>query len=139
MYSRRLDWTQSRNRIADRLEVYRQAGRSWIDLTGSNPTRAGFTFPQDLLKALSDPMALVYDPDPRGLRSAREAVAAYHGATPEQILLTASTSEAYAYLFKLLADPGGEILIPRPSYPLFEFLAAFSGTERRWLQPVRDQ
>jgi aspartate/methionine/tyrosine aminotransferase len=98
-------------------------------LTESNPTRAGLIYPSaDILATLADERALRYDPAPRGLCSARETVAAYYrerGADvpPERILLTASTSEAYAYLFKLLADPGDEILAPRPSYPLFEFLA----------------
>lgn len=96
-----------------------------LDLTESNPTRAGFEYPrEEILDALADPRALRYDPDPRGLLSAREAVASYYGNIPvSRILLTASTSEAYAYLFKLLCNPDDEILSPRPSYPLFEFLA----------------
>ncbi len=95
-----------------------------LDLTESNPTRAGFEYPrEEILDALADPRALRYDPDPKGLLSAREAVASYYGDIPvSRILLTASTSEAYSYLFKLLCDPGDEILSPRPSYPLFEFL-----------------
>jgi alanine-synthesizing transaminase len=96
-----------------------------LDLTESNPTRAGLEYPRaEILDALSDARALQYDPEPRGLLSAREAVAGYYGNVPaSRILLTASTSEAYSYLFKLLCDPGDEILSPRPSYPLFEFLA----------------
>ena len=100
-----------------------------LDLTESNPTRAGFSYPREIATALADERALRYDPSPRGLVPAREAVARYYAErgreiSPEKILLTASTSEAYAYLFKLLCDPGDEILAPRPSYPLFEFLAA---------------
>ena len=120
MYSNRLDWTQSRNRIAERLA---QRTRPYLDLTGSNPTRAGFTWPEGLLAPLASAQALTYDPDPRGLLSARHAIADYQNTTPDKVLLTASTSEAYAYLFKLLANPGDEILAPRPSYPLFDFLA----------------
>lgn len=120
MFSRRLDWNQSRNRIAEAIEAHK---RPFLDLTGSNPTRAGFTWPADLLKPLADGKGLTYDPDPRGMLSARQAIARYQGVDASQVLLTASTSEAYAYLFKLLADPGDEILAPRPSYPLFDFLA----------------
>ncbi|HEY3738955.1 MAG TPA: pyridoxal phosphate-dependent aminotransferase [Bryobacteraceae bacterium] len=124
MFSRRLQWDQSRNRISERLEAYRQTGKPLLDLTGSNPTHAGFAWPSDLLAPLADERALAYDPDPRGLLSAREAVADYQQCSTDQVLLTASTSEAYSYLFKLLADAGEEILAPRPSYPLFDFLAA---------------
>ena len=124
MFSRRLDWNQSRNRIADRIDEHRRAGRPLLDLTGSNPTLAGFTWPTDLLVPLADARGLAYEPDPRGMLSARQAVAEYHGMTADGIALTASTSEAYSYLFKLLADPGDEILAPQPSYPLFDFLAA---------------
>ena len=123
MFSRRLAWDQSRNRISERVAEYKQEGRAVLDLTESNPTHAGFFWPPDLLAPLSDPRGLQYDPDPRGLLCAREAVAEYQAVDADQVLLTASTSEAYSYLFKLLADPGDEILSPRPSYPLFDFLA----------------
>ncbi len=121
MFSSRLDWNFQTNR----LSALRQTKAHILDLTESNPTRAGLEYPSDeILAALSDAHALRYDPEPRGLLSAREAVANYYGNVPaSRILLTASTSEAYAYLFKLLCDPGDEILSPRPSYPLFEFLA----------------
>ena len=108
-----------------------------LDLTESNPTRVGLAYPQaEILGALADTRALRYHPSPRGLDSAREAVAGYYGdrGTPVErgrILLTASTSEAYAYLFKLLANPGDEILAPRPSYPLFEFLARLESVNIR--------
>ena len=120
MFSERLDWKQARNRISEHLA---RRTRPFLDLTGSNPTRAGFHWPAGLLEPLVSEQALVYEPDARGLLPARQAVAGYHGVLAEQILLTASTSEAYAYLFKLLANPGDEILAPRPSYPLFDFLA----------------
>lgn len=104
------------------------------DLTISNPTMCGFTYPHGLLDALSDPAALQYRPEPKGLLSAREAVAHDYAARgvavdPEHIVLTASSSEAYAFLFKLLCDPGDTVLVPTPSYPLFEHLA--------WLEGVR--
>lgn len=107
----------------------RAAGAKILDLTESNPTRAGFDYPgEDIVAALADRRSLIYEPTPAGLPAAREAVAAYYKARgyavdPDDILLTSSTSESYAWMFKLLADPGDEILVPRPSYPLFEFLA----------------
>ena len=120
MFSSRLDWNFQTNRLSALLKTKQRV----LDLTESNPTRAGLEYPGRILEALADPRALRYDPEPRGLLSAREAVAKYYGDVPaSRILLTASTSEAYAYLFKLLCDPGDEILSPRPSYPLFEFLA----------------
>lgn len=121
MFSSRLDWSVGTNK----LTALRHSKQTVLDLTESNPTHAGFTFPQQkILASLSDPLSLRYDPEPRGLLSARQAVANYYQEVPaSRILLTASTSEAYAYLFKLLCDPGDEIVSPRPSYPLFEFLA----------------
>jgi hypothetical protein len=106
----------------------RRAGARVLDLTESNPTQAGFDYPKEIFSALADSASLRYEPDPRGLPSAREAVSGYYAergveVPASRILLTASTSEAYSYLFKLLANPGDEILVPRPSYPLFEFLA----------------
>lgn len=105
-----------------------QAGLPIADLTASNPTRCGFHYDRGLLAALADDCALDYDPQPKGLFSARQAVCAYyadHGAKvdPDQVVLTTSTSEAYSYLFRLICDPGTEILAPQPSYPLFDFLA----------------
>src|SRR5262245_19346618 len=97
------------------------------DLTESNPTRAGFDYPPDLLASLSDPRALTYVPSPLGLMEARRAIARDYArqrltVPAERIVLTASTSEAYSLLFKTLADAGDEILVPRPSYPLFDHL-----------------
>jgi len=108
-----------------------------LDLTESNPTHAGVAYPQaEILAALADAHSLRYQPSPRGLDSAREAVAAYYCVRGtethrQNVLLTASTSEAYAYLFKLLANPGDEILAPRPSYPLFELLAGLESVNIR--------
>jgi alanine-synthesizing transaminase len=128
VFSRRLNWDLRPNPITVLLEQKRAAGASILDLTESNPTRAGFDYPAGILDALADPKALRYEPNARGIESAREAVSQHYVergrmVEPSQILITASTSEAYAYLFKLLCDPGDEILAPRPSYPLFEFLA----------------
>jgi alanine-synthesizing transaminase len=130
MFSARLNASTEVNRITRRLRELRAAGTPVLDLTESNPTRAGIHYPaEEIARLLGDPRSLTYEPEPAGLPTAREAVAAYYaerGETvdPARILLTASTSEAYAYLFKLLANPGDEVLVPRPSYPLFEFLAA---------------
>jgi hypothetical protein len=112
----------------------RASGRPILDLTGSNPTRAGLDYPGDLLAGLGDPGALAYEPEPRGQPRTREAVARdYEGrgvaVSPEHVVLTASTSEAYAWLLKLLCDPGDRILVPRPSYPLFDYLAELEEVE----------
>jgi alanine-synthesizing transaminase len=127
MFSRRLQWNAATNPLTRLVEDRRASGASILDLTESNPTRAGFVYPREaILEAMADARALQYEPQPAGLLEARQAVSGYYrgSISPEQILLTASTSEAYAYLFKLLADPGDEVLAPRPSYPLFDFLAA---------------
>jgi aspartate/methionine/tyrosine aminotransferase len=122
VFSSRLPWHSPRNELTQRLE---RKGGAAFDLTESNPTRAGIAYNQEaILAALGDPRSLVYEPSSAGLASAREAVARYCGASPEHVLLTASSSEAYSFLFKLLCDPGDGILVPRPSYPLFEFLAS---------------
>ena len=109
------------------MDEKRAAGTPILDLTESNPTAAGFAYPSDaILSALADPRSLRYAPGAAGLPAARDAVSAYYegSVSPERILLTASTSEAYAFVFKLLADPGDEVLVPSPSYPLFDYLAA---------------
>jgi alanine-synthesizing transaminase len=180
VFSSRLSWDLQPNPLTKLLEQKRASGAPILDLTLSNPTDAGFDYPTDeILDALADCRALCYDPSPRGLLSARQAIADLYlqgrdlqsrdsfqsrdrkgtviheavtadhrealfpsrdrlqsrdreGAVmPDQILITASTSEAYSYLFKLLCDPGDEILTPRPSYPLFEFLAALESVHVR--------
>jgi aspartate/methionine/tyrosine aminotransferase len=127
-FSERTNWNTEESDLARAHRLRRQAGLPIADLTASNPTRCGFTYSNSLLHALADPRALDYDPQPRGLLPAREAVCRYyadHGVAldPSQIVLTTSTSEAYSFLFRLLADPGNEILVPQPGYPLFDFLA----------------
>jgi aspartate/methionine/tyrosine aminotransferase len=127
-FSRRTSWNTEHSELARAHCTRVDSGLSIVDLTASNPTRCGFSYPADLLAALTDPRALDYDPQPRGLLEARQAVCKYyasHGLTvaPEQVVLTTSTSEAYSYLFRLLCDPGSEVLVPQPGYPLFDFLA----------------
>jgi len=130
VFSSRLQWDSQPNPLSVLLGEKRRSGAAILDLTESNPPHAGLDYPgAELLAALADSRALQYDPDPRGLLAAREAVSEYYAqrgveVPASRILLTASTSEAYSYLFKLLADPGDEILVPRPSYPLFDYLAA---------------
>jgi len=133
LFSSRLNWNLETNRLSALLDAKRRAGARILDLTESNPTHAGFDYAPELAASLGDVRALRYDPSPRGLESAREAVSQYYGgAIPaSRILLTASTSEAYSHLFKLLADPGDEVLVPRPSYPLFEFLALLDSVQVR--------
>jgi aspartate/methionine/tyrosine aminotransferase len=128
-FSRRTNWNTEQSDLARAHRMRVEAGLPIADLTASNPTRCGFTYPADLLSALNNAKALDYDPQPRGLIEARQAICEYyvgHGArvAPEQIVLTTSTSEAYSYLFRLLCDPGSEIIVPQPGYPLFDFLAA---------------
>ncbi len=127
-FSNRTNWNTEESDLARAHRLRREAGLPIADLTASNPTRCRFTYPTDLLSALTGLAALDYDPQPRGQLAARQAVCAYytaHGAAlePSQIILTTSTSEAYSFLFRLLCDPGGEILTLRPGYPLFDFLA----------------
>lgn len=128
MFSTRFHWATTPNRLTRLLEHKRAAGAAILDLTQSNPTRASLDYPPEIPSALASSAALDYDPVPKGSASARDAVSDYytsrgHCVDPGRILLTASTSEGYSYLFKLLTDPGHEILVPIPSYPLFEYLA----------------
>jgi alanine-synthesizing transaminase len=131
MFSERTNWKLTRNRLTEALESLRSSGARILDLTVSNPTRAGLRYDEAaILGALSSPRAIDYDPQPKGLRKAREAVAEYyrdqhivHDFDAERLVLSTSTSEGYSYIFRLLCNPGDELLVPKPSYPLFEFLA----------------
>ena len=132
MFSSRIPINLSSNRITQALDRLRAAGAPLVDLTESNPTRVGLCYPPDALQPLADAAGLVYEPQPFGLLAARRAVAAALlrrgvSADAERLILTASTSEAYSLLFKLLCDPGDHILVPRPSYPLFEHLTRLDG------------
>ncbi len=130
MFSNRTNWKLTQNRLTEALEQVRSSGAHVLDLTISNPTRAGLHYdaPQ-ILKSLSSPRAMDYDPQPKGLPSARAAVADYyrteHGINldSDRLLLTTSTSEGYSFVLRLLCNPADELLVPKPSYPLFEFLA----------------
>lgn len=129
MFAKRTNWNLETNRLSAALAVHRAAGKPLIDLTISNPTECGFRYNEEaILGALRNPLSLKYEPNPRGLAVARSAVAQYYserGATVsiDDIFLTTSTSEAYSYVFRALCNPDDELLIPEPSYPLFEFLA----------------
>jgi hypothetical protein len=129
-FASRIDVDLTPNALAQALAARRAAGGRILDLTASNPTQVGFAYPEtEILAALAAPAALRYEPEPRGLPAARAAVSAYYAARGESVdaddvLITASTSESYALLMKLLAEPGDEILVPAPSYPLFDVLAA---------------
>lgn len=130
MFSGRLNWNPAVNRITRRMEALEKAGIRPLDLTVTNPTACGLDYDGPAIRAaLSLPSVMAYHPNPRGLLPARQAVSDYYGRfgrtiDPETVFLTASTSESYAMLFKLLCDPGDDILVPSPSYPLFDFLAA---------------
>ncbi len=136
MFSARTLFDLRPNRLSALLARKRAEGARVLDLTESNPTRTGIPYPSDLLAPLATEGARGYEPTPFGSPAARAAAAselARRGcpAPPERVFLTASTSEAYAFLFKLLADPGDEILVPHPGYPLFEFLARLESVEAR--------
>jgi alanine-synthesizing transaminase len=130
MFSKRTNWKLTPNRFTEAQRESSISGREVLDLTISNPTRAGLRFDfESILKSLSNREAMDYDPQPKGLASARRAVAGYYREQckieidPELLVLTTSTSEGYSYVFRLLCNPDDEVLVPKPSYPLFEFLA----------------
>jgi len=130
MFSQRTNWKLSPNRFTQALETIRTSGTRLLDLSVSNPTECGLQYDAGaILSAFQNPNALSYDPQPKGLLPAREEVARYYlrdhhvSVDSESIILTTSTSEAYSYVFRLLCNPQDEILVPKPSYPLFDFLA----------------
>ena len=142
MFSHRTNWKLAQNRFTLAVQEIRRTGGKIVDLTASNPTRVGLTYGRNgILAALNSERALDYDPQAKGLLEARQAVAAYYGGLahredaagnvsvsgvevdPQRIILTTSTSEGYSFVFRLLCNPGDELLVPKPSYPLFEFLA----------------
>src|SRR5215472_14693973 len=134
MFSERTNWKLAPNRFTEAVEAVRASGIQLLDLTASNPTRAGLQYDSAaILAALNSEHALVYDPQAKGLLAARQAVALYYrqaldhlkapGAMaaridPERIVLTTSTSEGYSFVFRLLCNAGDELLVPKPSYPL---------------------
>jgi alanine-synthesizing transaminase len=139
MFSSRLPPSLAPNALTQAIRDLRASGASWIDLTETNPTAVGVEYPADVLQGLDDPRARTYTPEALGLRVAREAIAGDYArrgrlVSPDRVVVTASTSEAYSILFKLLCDPGDAVLVPQPSYPLFSLLA---GLEAVALRPYR--
>jgi alanine-synthesizing transaminase len=128
-FAQRTSWNLNPNRYTEVLEAHRRAGRELLDLTASNPTTVGLRYrEEELLQALAHREALTYEPQPKGLLSARVAIAAYYlgqgsRVSSNDLILTTSTSEAYTFVFRLLCNPGEVLLAPTPSYPLFDFLA----------------
>lgn len=137
MFSNRTNWNLSANRLSEALARHRAAGRTLLDLTISNPTDCGFQYDsRAIMRALCSQAALEYHPDPRGLKSAREAVSSYYrekgiSVSAVDMALATSTSEAYSFVFRLLCNPGDEVLVPAPSYPLFDFLADIQDVKLR--------
>jgi alanine-synthesizing transaminase len=129
LFADRTNWNLAPNRLSEALARHRSSGKPLIDLTASNPTESGFTYDrEEILKALANSLSLSYEPQPKGLLTAREAVAGYYAdrgdnVRANDILLITSTSEAYSFVFRVLCNPGDEVLIPTPSYPLFDLLA----------------
>ncbi|HTR48982.1 MAG TPA: pyridoxal phosphate-dependent aminotransferase [Verrucomicrobiae bacterium] len=146
MFSARTNWKLEENAYTRALRRHRESGRKLFDLTASNPTTCGFRYDEAaILAALRSPEALTYEPEAKGLRSARAAVAEYYReknpaapVDPERLILTTGTSEAYSFLFRLLCEPGDEVLAAHPSYPLFDFLAAIQDVKLRPFRLVYD-
>lgn len=142
-FSKRTEWNTEESALARAHRQRVQASLPIADLTASNPTRCRFVYEARLLEPLTDLRALDYDPQPLGLLRAREAVCGYyadHGlkVRPDHVVLTTSTSEAYSFLFKLLCDPGSEIVVPQPGYPLFDFLAVLDDVRIKGVPLVYD-
>jgi alanine-synthesizing transaminase len=145
MFSRRTLWESSSNRLTAILDARRSAGARIIDLTLSNPTLVGFRYPEErILKALSGPESMKYRPDPHGMLGAREAISAYYSSRGvdvpvEDLFITASTSESYSLLFRLLCNPEDSVVIPTPSYPLFDYLAGINDAKTGYYRLVRGE
>ncbi len=134
-FSDRFEYQPGQNDLYKTLNELQKSGEDWIDLTLSNPTKAKIIYPSEaILHSLSNSLGMDYDPNPKGILSAREAVSGYYlqkgiSYSPEDLFLTASSSEAYSFLIKLLCNPKEEVLIPSPGYPLFEFLSLLEGVK----------
>ena len=137
MFSNRTSWNLQPNRLSEALNRHRANGKALLDLTASNPTECGFQYATHaIMRALCSPRTIEYHPDPRGLEVARNAVAGYYAdrgsrVSPGNMILTTSTSEAYSIVFRLLCNPGDEVLVPTPSYPLFDFLGDIQDVKLR--------
>lgn len=142
-FSKRTEWNTEENALTLAHRERVQAGLAVADLTASNPTRCGFQYAADLLAGLTNPQVWDYDPQPFGLLRAREAVCDYyadHGVavSPDRVVLTTSTSEAYSFLFKLLCDQGDQIVVLQPGYPLFDFLTVLDDVQIKVVPLVYD-
>ncbi len=145
-FSSRTDWSTEDNELSRAAALLRQDNIPILDLTVSNPTKCGFQYLKaDLLQTLTDSKNLNYDPDPRGLASAREIICRYYErrgirVTPDRVFITAGTSEAYSFIFKLLFETGDFLLAPQPSYPLLDYLASLHdiGIKRYALSPQKN-
>jgi alanine-synthesizing transaminase len=135
LFSNRTNWHRQPNKLSEQLDLYRKSGKPILDLTNSNPTECGIAYPEEeILMAFRNSALLKYQPNPRGLITAREAISNYYKSkkievNPSNIFLTASTSEAYSFVFKLLCNAEENVLVPKPSYPLFDYLAQLSDVE----------
>src|SRR5947209_11523523 len=144
MFSNRTNWNLTTNRLSEALAQHRAGGRPLLDLSASNPTECGFHYDiHAIMRALCSPAALEYRPDPKGLAVARQAVAGYYSskgteASLDDMFLTTSTSEAYTFVFRLLCNPGDELLVPSPSYALFDFLAGIQDVKLKPYSLVYD-
>jgi alanine-synthesizing transaminase len=146
MFAKRTNWPSEENPLAQALRKHAASGKTLLDLTASNPTTCGFTYDETAIRAaLASQASLRYEPDPRGLLAARQAVAGYYAAqspaaavNPRHLILTTGTSEAYSFLFRLLCEPGDQIAVAQPSYPLFEFLADIQDVRLRAFPLVYD-
>jgi alanine-synthesizing transaminase len=146
MFSKRTNWKLEENAYTRALHRHRQGGKSVLDLTASNPTICNFRYDDAaILSALHAKESLQYEPEPKGIASARAAVIEYYRQKnpdarldPERLILTTGTSEAYSFLFRLLCEPGDEIAIAQPSYPLFDFLATIQDVKLRAFRLVYD-
>jgi alanine-synthesizing transaminase len=128
-FAQRTDWRLEQNRLSQALNELRTSGKPFVDLAQSNPTECGFAYDlAEIQRAFAHPDLSRYQPDPRGMKGAREAVSAYYEQQEapvgvDSLVLTSGTSEAYSFVLRLLCNPGDEVLIPSPGYPLFDFLA----------------
>jgi alanine-synthesizing transaminase len=143
MFSARTSWDRTANPLTIAVEGAKASGRALIDLTESNPTRAGIFGTEPLVAELGHPRGTAYEPAPFGHPEARRAVSAYYGARniavdPDCVVLSASTSEAYSWIMSLVCDPGDSILVPRPSYPLLGWIAASQGVKLTGYPLVRE-
>ena len=129
MFANRTNWNLTPNRLSEAVARHRASGKALMDLSMSNPTECGFQYASHaIMRALCSPRTIEYRPDPNGMEIARRAVSAYYAekskkVLPDRIILTTSTSEGYSFIFRLICNPGDELLVPAPSYPLFDFLA----------------